>query len=57
MDAAKEQQGIAYRQALMTRLIQLWMANTPFPGKEDQLLTKAVVQRLCRYIVVEGHGR
>jgi hypothetical protein len=57
MDAANLPLGIVYRQALLLRLIRLWQANTPLPGRKERVLAPALLERRCRCILAEGYGR
>ncbi len=58
MNAEKTAAGIAYRQAILKRLVKHLLASEALPGHdESDPITIADVRRIFQHVLAEGYGQ
>lgn len=55
MEAWQTQADTAYTNAILDRLVEHYLADSPLPGNNGEL-SITLFHRLYRYVMVEGYG-
>lgn len=56
MDEKRTQQGIAYVDSILDRLIESYLARGPIPDNEHRQFDGTLLHRLAFAVVAEGYG-